>query len=108
RRVWRGPSVTGRHSYPRLLAAVAGLDDARLLDALRDAVEEQVLRADPDGIEYSFRHALVHEVLYEELLPGERVALHAKVAELLAEHPEWLDPDRGRVASELACHWYAA
>jgi DNA-binding CsgD family transcriptional regulator len=67
-----------------------------------------VLRADPDGIEYSFRHALVHEVLYDELLPGERVALHARVAELLGEHPEWLDPDRGRVVSELACHWYAA
>ena len=50
----------------------------------------------------------MHEVVYDELLPGERVALHARVAELLAEHPEWLDPDRGRVASELACHWDAA
>src|SRR5262249_29915286 len=108
RHVLRCASVIGRHSDHRLLAAVAGLDDGRLLDAIRDAVEHTVLRADPDGLEYSFRHALVHEVLYDELLPGERVALHARVAELLAEHPEWLDPDRGRVASELACHWYAA
>jgi ATP/maltotriose-dependent transcriptional regulator MalT len=108
RHVLRCAAVIGRHSDHRLLAAVAGLDDERLLDAIRDAVEHTVLRADPDALEYSFRHALVHEVLYDELLPGERVALHARVAELLAEHPEWLDPDRGRVVSELACHWYAA
>src|SRR5262249_17366220 len=50
----------------------------------------------------------VEEVVYTELLPGERVALHARVAELLETHPSWYDPDPGRVASARACHWHAA
>ena len=37
---------------------------------------------------YSFRHALGHEAVYDDLLPGERAALHERVAVVLAAHPE--------------------
>ena len=36
---------------------------------------------------YSFRHALGHEAVYGDLLPGERAALHERVAVALAAHP---------------------
>ena len=63
---------------------------------------------EPDGLAYRFRHALVHEAVYDDLLPGERVRLHARVASLLSDHPEWLDGGASALAGELACHWYAA
>jgi predicted ATPase len=59
-----------------LLAAVAGVGEAALLEGLHEAVDQQVLRPEPGGQGYVFRHALVAEAVYSELLPGERVGLH--------------------------------
>ena len=36
---------------------------------------------------FSFRHALLREVVYDDLLPGERVELHAAVAGALTVGP---------------------
>jgi DNA-binding CsgD family transcriptional regulator len=44
-------------------------------------VETNVLVADERG--YAFRHALLGEAVYDDLLPGERVRLHAAYAEAL-------------------------
>src|SRR5439155_20310378 len=94
------------HSHDhRLLAALADLPEPELLDALRNAAEHQILVS--DGIEYRFRHALVHEAIYDDLIPGDRVALHGRVAELLREHPQWFDGTTSQLVSELACHWDA-
>ena len=58
---------------------------------------------------YSFRHALGHEAVYGDLLPGERAALHERVAIALAAHPELaLGEDPALTAAELAHHWHAA
>ena len=67
-----------------LLAAVVDLDQLGLDAALRAAVESNVLvPVGADG--YAFRHALLAEAVYDDLLPGERVRLHgAYVAALLA------------------------
>ena len=35
---------------------------------------------------YAFRHALLAEAVYDDLLPGERVRLHAAYAEALSSH----------------------
>ena len=60
------------------------------------AVESNVLVAGDDR--YAFRHALLAEAVYDDLLPGERVRLHAAYAEALRE-------GRGRgTAAELARH----
>src|SRR4029453_9649493 len=61
-----------------LRAAVAGLDDQQLLEGLREAVDQQLLQ--PDGEGYVFRHALLAEAVYGELLAGERVRLHTALA----------------------------
>lgn len=96
RQAVRVASVAGRKVVHDLLAATSGLEAHQLEEALRKAVEMNVLVAG-DG-RYSFRHALLGEAVYDDLLPGERVRLHAEYAAALAE---------GRAtgtAAELARH----
>ncbi len=81
RQVARAASVAGRRVSHEMLAAAAGLDSAALDTGLRGAVETNVLVADERG--YAFRHALLGEAVYDDLLPGERVRLHAAYAEAL-------------------------
>ena len=57
--------------------------------------------------EYAFRHALVREVAYDDLLPTERSALHGLVAEALSAQPDVNEAD-ARSAAELAYHWSGA
>jgi DNA-binding CsgD family transcriptional regulator len=58
-----------------MLVAASGLDAAALDEGLRRAVEMNILLTH-DG-RYAFRHALLGEAVYDDLLPGERVRLHA-------------------------------
>ena len=74
----------------------SGLGPAELEAGLRHAVEMNLL-VPGDGT-YSFRHALLGEAVYDDLLPGERVRLHAQYAEALRE-----GSGRG-TAAELARH----
>jgi DNA-binding CsgD family transcriptional regulator/tetratricopeptide (TPR) repeat protein len=107
-RALRVVAVIGRSADHRLVTAVAELPDDELTEGLRQAIVHQVLVAEPDGLAYRFRHALVHEAVYEDLLPSERVHLHTRIAELLSKQPDWFDGDAHALTSELACHWYSA
>ena len=69
-------------------------------DGAREAVAHQLLVTHPDGT-YAFRHALVGEAIYEDLLPGERTALHAALARAMEADPT-------APQAELACHWHGA
>ncbi|MBO0892598.1 MAG: AAA family ATPase [Acidothermales bacterium] len=100
--VLRVAAVAGIAVDHELLAEVSGVDDPGLSTALRAAVEGSVLVADERG--YTFRHALLREAVYGDLLPGERGRLHARYATELTRHAE---PRRGRAAA-VAYHWYAA
>ena len=77
-------------------------------ESLRDATGHHVLVVEQDRVAYQFRHTLVREAVYDDLLPGERVGLHTRVAELLEIHREWCEGGPTSLASELASHWYAA
>jgi DNA-binding CsgD family transcriptional regulator/tetratricopeptide (TPR) repeat protein len=101
----RTASVAGRAVPEGLLAEVAGLDEAELLRALRETVDSHLLVVDPSGHGYAFRHALTRDAVYEDMLPGERVRLHAAYAAALDRDPA-LGGDAD--ASALAYHWYAA
>ena len=79
RRAVRAAAVAGRRVEHDLLVAVA--DEIDTEEGLRDAVEAGLLTT--DGETYTFRHALFQEAVYGDLLPGERVRLHARFAELL-------------------------
>jgi len=83
RAVVRTAAVSGRRVRHDLLAAVADLPPETLDEALRHAVEEHVLVAGEGA--YWFRHALLGEAVYDDLLPGERVRLHGRYVEVLAD-----------------------
>ncbi len=106
-RLLRTASVAGRAVADRLLAEVAGVARAELFAALRETVENHLLVIDPDGHGYQFRHALTRDAVYEDLLPGERVELHAAYAEVLSREPSLAVDEAARPAM-LAYHWYAA
>jgi DNA-binding CsgD family transcriptional regulator/tetratricopeptide (TPR) repeat protein len=79
----RVASVAGRRVAHSRLRAVAGLGELEVEEALREAVQHYILLAG-DGEVYAFRHALLREAVYGDLLPGERVRLHAGYAQELA------------------------
>ena len=60
-----------------------------------------------DDESWAFRHALLHETLEADLVPGERASLHLALAEALASDPRLASAD-SRVAAELYAHWLGA
>lgn len=85
--VLREAAVAGRSVRHELVAAVGGQVPGELEQALAEAVHHHLLVVSDDG-RYRFRHALLREAVLADLLPGERVRLHAAVAAHLAAHPE--------------------
>jgi DNA-binding CsgD family transcriptional regulator/tetratricopeptide (TPR) repeat protein len=100
--VVRVAAAGGRQVHHRLLAAAAGIAEPELTEALRAAVSHQVLVATDDG--FAFRHALLQEVCYRELLPGERAMVHAAFAHALESGAD----ASATVAAEIAHHWLRA
>ncbi len=100
----RVASAGGNRVGHALLSEVSGLGDEDLSRVLRPAVAANVLLADADG--YQFRHALIHEVMHDDLLPGEHGRLHARYAEAIQVRPSLVPA--GRAAISLAHHWYSA
>jgi DNA-binding CsgD family transcriptional regulator len=100
-------AVAGRMIDHELLGEIAGLSEAQLNEGLRAAVESQILVHDSSSMGYSFRHALLREAVYDDLLPGERRARHIGLARALTEQPG-LAGGPAAAAAELAHHWYAA
>ncbi len=96
--VVRVASVRGRRVRHDRLREVAGMSDVALDVALRELVQHHLLVVGDNEV-YTFRHALLREAVYGDLLPGERVRLHASYARYLAQH---LD-ERGAAAA-LAHH----
>ena len=65
-----------------LLADASGLGAAELRAALREAAASHLIVASADGM-YRFRHALLREVVHDDLLPGEHAELHLELARAL-------------------------
>jgi DNA-binding NarL/FixJ family response regulator len=107
--VVRVAAVAERPLHHGLLEAVCDhLSTDELMTGAREAVAGQVLIARPDGT-YAFRHALVGEAVYDDLLPGERITLHAAIAEALEMDPYLLgELSSSGVAAEMAMHYHAA
>jgi len=99
RQLSRLASVIGRTVSHDLLADLAGLSEVDIGASVRDLIHHgQLVTAGDDG--YAFRHALIREAIYADLLPGERRSAHGRVARLLAARPT--------STAELAHHWDAA
>lgn len=84
--VLRIAAVAGRRVRHELVAAVGGLSAGELEAALAETVHHHLLVVSDDG-RYRFRHALLREAVRADLLPGERVRLHAAIAGHLTTTP---------------------
>ena len=94
-RVLRAAAVAGRKADDELVRAASGLAADEYEAAVREAVTHQLLV--PDGTEgYVFRHALLREAVYGDLLPGERTRLHATMSSLLSDELRLDDARNGR------------
>ena len=101
----RVAAVVERPMSHVLLEATSTLPADAVLEGAREAVAQQILVTHADDT-YAFRHALVGEAVYEDLLPGERTALHARLAEALERDAAPRADPTG--IAEVAGHWYAA
>ncbi|WP_340540229.1 helix-turn-helix transcriptional regulator [Nocardioides sp. GXZ039] len=96
RQVVRTASASGRRVTHEMLEGTSELSVEALERGLRGAVEMNVLVADRGA--YAFRHALLGEAVYDDLLPGERSRLHGRYVDALRKGTA-----RG-TAAELARH----
>jgi DNA-binding GntR family transcriptional regulator len=106
RAVLRVAAAAGRDIQYGLLAAVMPVGDLELAEALREAVERDVLVPDQAAGSFRFRHELFAEAVYATLLPGEREGLHERLARAITEEPTLAAS--GASAAEAAQHWAAA
>jgi DNA-binding CsgD family transcriptional regulator len=103
--VLRAAAVTGRRVDDDLVRQASGLAELEYEEAIREAVAHQLLV--PYGTAgYAFRHALLREAIYADLLPGERTRLHATLAGLLRDERRLAEVPGS--AAELAQHSLAS
>ena len=101
KRLLQSAAVVGKDVPSSLLAAIADESEADLrlglthLQAAEFIYETSLF---PD-LEYTFRHALTHEVAYGSLLQERRRTLHAKIMEVIEQrYPERLTEQVDRLA----------
>jgi class 3 adenylate cyclase len=103
KRLLQGAAVVGKDVPFRLLEAIADEPEERLREALARLQGAEFLyeaRLFPE-LEYTFKHALTHEVAYGDLLQDRRRTLHAEVLQAI----ERLYSDRlGEYVERLAHH----
>ena len=106
RELARIASVDGTQIDLDALTGLARLDRDLLSAHLRQLLDANVLRSAADSLQ--FRHGLLREAVYDDLLPDERTQLHADLAAILQSRVDE-EPDPGpSVLSRLAFHWSAA
>ncbi len=101
-------AVAGRRTDVAVLARVAGATQRPFDTALEACLDRHLLVAGRDGTrgQVAFRHALVKEVAYDTILPGECIRLHRAWAEALEEaSTRTMEPAPW---AEIAHHWDAA
>jgi len=104
RDVLRAVAVADRPVSSDQLAQTLPERRASLGDLLRSAVAAHILRRDERG-GYSFRHALLRDLFYEELTSDEQRRYHAAFATALSESSR--DGDAVTLA-QIAHHWREA
>ena len=102
-RLARLASVGGSIVEPTILREVSDLTPAAFDAALQESLSANVMVRHREA--FSFRHALLREAIDDDLLPEERVALHAAYAEVLhARLASGSIADRWTQGSALAVH----
>jgi tetratricopeptide (TPR) repeat protein len=99
-------SVIGNEFDQRLLERISGRSSEQMIEQTDEALRIGVLRTGGPGFaRQQFSHALIREVLYEDLAANRRIELHGKVGSAIEEifkgdlKPHW---------AQLAYHFRAA
>ncbi len=98
----RAAAVLGRPAPVSLLAHTVGAEQSEVEARLRPALAAKTAVLRDDRV--SFQHPAFREVVYADLMPGERARMHRAAAEALAREPQ----PAPVVAGEIARHWHAA
>jgi class 3 adenylate cyclase/tetratricopeptide (TPR) repeat protein len=87
REVAQVAAVIGRGFSYQLVRAVAKMEDGALQAALERLAEADILLVQglPPESEYRFKHALIQDAAYENLLKSRRQALHRRTGEVLRD-----------------------
>ena len=101
RTVVRAVSAAGRSVTHARLVTVVPLKQPALEEALTSLVDHNLLESRGTD-RYTFRHALLAEAVYDDLLPGERVRWHSAYVDALGSSDEL------GAAADLAHHARAA
>ncbi|HEY5875908.1 MAG TPA: LuxR C-terminal-related transcriptional regulator [Ilumatobacteraceae bacterium] len=94
-------ATIGRETSHEFLAATVPLSGGEVEAAVQAVIDARLLVVDNDA--YRFRHPLLGEVVYADLLPPRRTRLHRRIAEALRQQPAELFRRADR-AGELAFH----
>jgi class 3 adenylate cyclase/tetratricopeptide (TPR) repeat protein len=97
-------SVIGHGFSYGLLSTLAGMADAALQAALEQLAEADILLVQglPPDSDYRFKHALIQDAAYENLLKSRRQVLHRRVAEILRDR----FPDTAAAEPEVLAHHF--
>jgi DNA-binding CsgD family transcriptional regulator len=95
-------ALVGETFDAALFASIADRPMQEVVSVLERAVEGGLMREDAHGV-FAFRHALIRQVLADQLVLAHAAPLHMRIA----EHLECAEESRERCA-QLAYHWSAA
>jgi DNA-binding CsgD family transcriptional regulator/Tfp pilus assembly protein PilF len=99
--VLRDAAVIGRRFTFDTLLGVTGASEAELLRVLEITIQQHLVDEEGDDDAYRFRHELIREALYDDLLGRERRIKHRAVLRVLEEQSAQA-PDS--LVSQLAYH----
>jgi tetratricopeptide (TPR) repeat protein len=97
-------AVIGREFSYALLSRVADRSDEELNDQIQRLVGSGLVaeRRSAAEVSFEFKHALVRDAAYASLLNRERIALHARIADVLTDtFPETVDKQPEMLAYHL-------
>jgi DNA-binding CsgD family transcriptional regulator len=92
--VARAVAVLGEGVDVAAVAALAQLDEQRLVAASRDLTRAEILRPE---MQLGFVHPLVRDAVYDDLAAGERELMHARSVDVLRR--------LGAPVERVAAHW---
>jgi DNA-binding NarL/FixJ family response regulator len=104
RRVLRLAAVAGRRFDFGLLQRITDAAEPVLIEHLRELIDAQLVNEESADT-FTFRHALIRQAIYHELMQRERNELHRIIGAALEHlYPEPTDAQ----LADLAYHWYEA
>jgi ATP/maltotriose-dependent transcriptional regulator MalT len=96
--------AVGQRVDHQVVEEASGVEPRELRGALREAIDGHLLVVLEDGT-YAFRHALLREVVEDDLLPGERSELHLRLGRAIEAR---LDDDADAQVTGAVAHHFAA